>query len=734
MIGTRMSLNWKSKSRGQALLEFALILTVLLMIIFFIIEASRIMWAWITVQNAARAGARYAITGDFDPDCATNGIDRYQYLCDETDPTKIKDANWRRPASIIKVTHDELRGLPLNETVAMTEDNGYEIFVWGVDDEELSDGISMYWRGSFMNEPRGPEPYGGKPNLPVAVRVIHYVPIITPFFRLIRSSIPVYGQTVLYNEPFDQLGGTGQSAGVPPPIPAMMTAGPTPTFTPTPTPGDTPTPTETSTPTDTPTAVPCPVRYTSSLVAGARFASVTGLWDAGGGAFHSVTFYDITDGDDPEDPGATNLVELGTAVMAPDTNDNQACPGVGDTAPPNQLSAPLQGGHFIKVVHSDGSSAVAQVQQGTDTPTPTHTSTPAPTSTLLPTNTPLPTATPRDPYVEVLETCVAPGSQRITVSVLNNWPNEDIVIFFDGTAVTTIYAYQHSGSKTIYITIEAVDGQTHTVRAETPGGVFDEDTFVSPCTGIVPTPVTATTTPTPKPPDLVIVGQPTLVSTTPIVEYEPVQFSVLITNTGDIDVNSQFFVDIYFDPTEVYSTYIPLDYSSGYLAIGSLAGGISRVITITVPEGFSGGLTEREVYGMVDSLRAVVETSEQNNVTGSELNVRVTPVASPTPSPTPENTDSVIGYVYSYNNGWAPQPRAEVWLKEVGAADPMVIGPVQADNNGDYTIAGVPIGVEFTAIACLRGTNYVYERPLVTAPSTGVGLFMQETVTGCPMQ
>ena len=208
----------------------------------------------------------------------------------------------------------------------------------------------MYWRGSFMAEPRGPEPYGGKPNLPVAVRVIHYVPIITPFFRPIRSSIPVYGQTVLYNEPFDQLGGTGQSAGVPPPIPAMMTAGPTPTFTPTPTPGDTPTPTETSTPTNTPTAVPCPVRYTSSLVAGARFASVTGLWDAGGGAFHSVTFYDITAGDDPEDPGATNLVELGTAVMAPDTNDNQACPGVGDTAPPNQLNAPLQGGH-LSLIH-----------------------------------------------------------------------------------------------------------------------------------------------------------------------------------------------------------------------------------------------------------------------------------------------------------------------------------------------------------------------------------------------
>ena len=49
--------------KGQGLLEFALILPLFLLLLLGIVEASRIMWAYITVQNAARDAARYAITG-----------------------------------------------------------------------------------------------------------------------------------------------------------------------------------------------------------------------------------------------------------------------------------------------------------------------------------------------------------------------------------------------------------------------------------------------------------------------------------------------------------------------------------------------------------------------------------------------------------------------------------------------------------------------------------------------
>lgn len=54
------------RRRAQALAEFALTLPILLLLLFGIIEFARIFHAWITLQNAARAAARYAITGMVD--------------------------------------------------------------------------------------------------------------------------------------------------------------------------------------------------------------------------------------------------------------------------------------------------------------------------------------------------------------------------------------------------------------------------------------------------------------------------------------------------------------------------------------------------------------------------------------------------------------------------------------------------------------------------------------------
>jgi hypothetical protein len=51
------------RQKGQGLTEFALILPLLLLLLLGIIEASRIIWAYITVQTAAREAARYAVTG-----------------------------------------------------------------------------------------------------------------------------------------------------------------------------------------------------------------------------------------------------------------------------------------------------------------------------------------------------------------------------------------------------------------------------------------------------------------------------------------------------------------------------------------------------------------------------------------------------------------------------------------------------------------------------------------------
>jgi Flp pilus assembly protein TadG len=48
----------KHRRRGDAIVEFALVLPILLLILFGILELGRVIDAWIVVQNAAREGAR----------------------------------------------------------------------------------------------------------------------------------------------------------------------------------------------------------------------------------------------------------------------------------------------------------------------------------------------------------------------------------------------------------------------------------------------------------------------------------------------------------------------------------------------------------------------------------------------------------------------------------------------------------------------------------------------------
>ncbi|MCJ7734107.1 MAG: pilus assembly protein, partial [Anaerolineales bacterium] len=55
----------KKKGRGQAMVEFTLALPILLFVLFGIIEFARMVFAWMAVQNAARFGIRYAVTGEF---------------------------------------------------------------------------------------------------------------------------------------------------------------------------------------------------------------------------------------------------------------------------------------------------------------------------------------------------------------------------------------------------------------------------------------------------------------------------------------------------------------------------------------------------------------------------------------------------------------------------------------------------------------------------------------------
>lgn len=58
--------------RGTAIVEFALVAMVFFLLVFGIIDFGRLFQSWVTVQYAAREGARYAVTGQTDCSGTTN--------------------------------------------------------------------------------------------------------------------------------------------------------------------------------------------------------------------------------------------------------------------------------------------------------------------------------------------------------------------------------------------------------------------------------------------------------------------------------------------------------------------------------------------------------------------------------------------------------------------------------------------------------------------------------------
>ncbi len=62
-IRARRSRRWE---RGQALAEFALVMPIVTLVIFGLVDLSRAMQSYVTIQEAARSAARYAVTGRTD--------------------------------------------------------------------------------------------------------------------------------------------------------------------------------------------------------------------------------------------------------------------------------------------------------------------------------------------------------------------------------------------------------------------------------------------------------------------------------------------------------------------------------------------------------------------------------------------------------------------------------------------------------------------------------------------
>lgn len=225
------------KRGGQGLVEFTLVLPVLLILLFVFIEGARLLHAWMAIENGARFGIRFAVTGEFDMEacggtCANEDIARIE---------SIKDASESGASSVL--------------------------FNLGID---TSDSANWDQAGAFKTticpsprDPSQPSNYvpskandpirfaqciggddGGEPGDLVSVTVDFNHPLITPILSNWWPEIHLTSRREAVVESFR----TTRTIGMPPAVPTLPA---TATFTPTETPDHTATPTITVTPTIT---------------------------------------------------------------------------------------------------------------------------------------------------------------------------------------------------------------------------------------------------------------------------------------------------------------------------------------------------------------------------------------------------------------------------------------------------------------------------------------------------
>jgi len=100
----------RKRFRGQGIVEFALILPVMLLVLFIIIELGRLLHAWLAVENGARFGVRYAVTGEFDDPYCADGPDAGTDVCDiqaEVDDARIPSIEDAARAGSVGILRNE---------------------------------------------------------------------------------------------------------------------------------------------------------------------------------------------------------------------------------------------------------------------------------------------------------------------------------------------------------------------------------------------------------------------------------------------------------------------------------------------------------------------------------------------------------------------------------------------------------------------------------------------------
>ncbi|MEZ4644980.1 MAG: carboxypeptidase regulatory-like domain-containing protein [Chloroflexota bacterium] len=341
----------------------------------------------------------------------------------------------------------------------------------------------------------------------------------------------------------------------------------------------------TATPTITPTPQYCGAFFEALPLAGSTYVLVSGEVGT------TVTIIDQSTG-----------VTLGTDTFL--EVPGHQCEGFADFSGSNALIAPLNVNHTLLAQPEVGQPDTAVVLDVTVTPSPV----PTPSLSLAPNCT--------DQSTAIFDIQGA------------NWPTNEAITLYWNNSPQSIVPAGHPGnflqtwSKSNLILGTPEDPNIYEVRAQSNSYVVTAD-FYAPC-------------PIQQPPDLEILSTPVLFSTPPIVAYQPIDVGIILRNQGgDMPAGQTFFVDIFFDPTVVLSTSIPLTQSVGYTAVSGMSSGETRIITITAPLGFTNYPITHTMYGMADSRQQIVEIDETNNVSPPGYLPLVTPAASPTPTPIP---------------------------------------------------------------------------------------------------
>jgi hypothetical protein len=200
----------RKKEKAQGLVEFALILPILLLLLLGIIEAARVIWAYITVQTAVREAARYAISGrpyafnNVSAYCTDPGGDpsaQSPWICDPISRTvAIENVAMNRITTSLNVSIPcRSLGYGLCEGVP----SAYGVRIIGQRTDELTPTVVFTEVG-----------HAGQQGLNIKVMAYYNVQMFDPIFdRLMGGGvIPVRAELSMQNEGIDKALG-----GVPPP-------------------------------------------------------------------------------------------------------------------------------------------------------------------------------------------------------------------------------------------------------------------------------------------------------------------------------------------------------------------------------------------------------------------------------------------------------------------------------------------------------------------------------------